>query len=103
MFKVKSVLDTRVLPVGFNPANGIARLCGPRPVSITALGNLQPQSVVLETGPLGPATVTGSAQLGINADGFWTFRGNVHESGFIGHFYAFGLVLDLLDTAGNAI
>jgi hypothetical protein len=63
---------------------------------------IQGETVVRDSGTLGPSTVTGSAHLWMNSDGFWTFQGHVHESGFIGHSYAFAIVLDFLDASGNA-
>jgi hypothetical protein len=103
MFSVKSTLATRQLPPGFDVSTGIGKLCEPRPVSITRLRSLPPQTVVLDSGPLGPSTVSSSAQLAMNSDGYWSFRGNIHESGFIGHDYAFAMTLDFLDASGKAV
>lgn len=72
------------------------------PISLKNLANL-PISVVFSSGNLGPSTVTGSAELAIHSDGFWNFRGTIHESGFLGHNYAFAVVLDELDHSGKAI
>ncbi|GHB52484.1 hypothetical protein GCM10010347_22990 [Streptomyces cirratus] len=62
---------------------------------------LTPQSYDIHSGDLGPSTVTGRAQLVLFSDGFWTYRGQVHESGLVGHDYAFGVVLDYTDPHGQ--
>jgi hypothetical protein len=66
--------------------------------------NVSPETISLASGPLGPSTVSGSASLVMNSDGFWFFSGHVHESGFIGHDYAFGMTLDTLEPlSGKAL
>lgn len=63
---------------------------------------IKTETVVRDSGTLGPSTVTGSAHLWLNSDGFWTYQGHIHESGFVGHNYAFAIVLDFLDPSGKA-
>jgi len=59
-----------------------------------------PDNVVFDTGQLGPSTVDGWAQVGMTIDGLWGFTGSVHESGAVGHNYAFALALDPVDASG---
>lgn len=49
-----------------------------------------------------PATLGGWAQFWANSDGFWSFRGHVHDSGFFDLFYASLAVLDLGDPTVSA-
>jgi hypothetical protein len=44
-------------------------------------------NAVYSSGILGPSTVTGVAQVGLQSDGLLGFRGHVREDGAIGHNY----------------
>jgi uncharacterized protein with LGFP repeats len=57
---------------------------------------------VFDTGPMRASFVSGSAQLAITSNGFWSFRGNVHDAGFVGHNYAVGIAIDFRDAGGRA-
>jgi len=71
---------------------------------IGGLEGLPPATVIFDSGTLGPSTVTASAQVGIQSDGLASFRGNIHESGAIGHNYVFAIaLLDLKDSQGNTL
>jgi hypothetical protein len=63
---------------------------------------LKPQYYNADSGDLGPSTITGRAQLVLFSDGFWTYRGHVHESGAIGHDYAFATVINYRGPDGKA-
>ncbi|MFI9105512.1 hypothetical protein ACIGXA_33895 [Streptomyces fildesensis] len=65
------------------------------------LRRLTPQSYYIRSGDLGPSTVTGKADLVVFSDGFWSYRGDVHESGLIGHDYVLGILLDYVDPNGE--
>lgn len=62
---------------------------------------LTPQAREVRSGELGPSTVSGRAQLVLFSDGFWTYRGQVHESGLISHDYVFTVALDYVDPDGQ--
>lgn len=64
---------------------------------------LDPETIVRNSGELGPSTTSGWAQLLFNSAGFWCYRGHMHESGFIGHHYAFTAVIDFKDAFGRVI
>jgi hypothetical protein len=57
---------------------------------------------VWDTGSMNASFVSGTAQFGITSNGFWSFRGEVHDAGFFGHNYAVGIVVDFRDAGGNA-
>ena len=100
-FDVRQVLSRRALPPGFDPGKGIAALCGPRPASIKALGKLPPKTVTFDSGEFAAGSVIGNCQLAINSDGFWSFKGHVHEGGIVGDEYVMALgLVDLKDAAG---
>ena len=103
MFSLRNTLATRQLPAGYDLSEGIGPLCGPRPVSITSLRSLPPQTVIFNANELGAQNITVSAQLAMNADDFWLFTGHAHEGGFAGGNYAYGLILDFKDTLGNVV
>jgi hypothetical protein len=73
------------------------------PISLKTLVETpsKPEHLILESGELNADTVRGWAQLGISSDGFWSFRGHVHEDGFVGHNYAFTVALEFIDLSGN--
>ena len=71
---------------------------------VSGLQGLPGQQMLFATGPLGPSTVTAFAQLMISSEGFWSFRGSIHESGAVGHNYALGMsLLDLKDSSGQVV
>ena len=65
--------------------------------------DLAHETVVFDSGMLGPSTVSGQAQLALSSDGFWSFRGSVHESGAVGHNYFFAFALNVTDSAGKTL
>jgi hypothetical protein len=73
------------------------------PTSLKTLIQTQPkpEHLILQSGELHADTVRGWVQLGISSDGFWSFRGHVHENGFVGHNYAFTVALEFVDSSGN--
>jgi hypothetical protein len=92
MFSVQKTLSTRAIP----PATGathLAALCDPAPTSIRTLSNNPPLRVWRYSGELGPSTVTGRAQLYLDADGFSSYRGEMREDGAMGHNYVFYMAL----------
>jgi hypothetical protein len=60
-------------------------------------------ALVFDTGPMRADYVTGWAQLAITSNGFWSFRGHVHDAAFIGHNYAVGVAIDFRDASGKTI
>jgi hypothetical protein len=50
------------------------------------------------SGQTTPATLGGWAELWMNSDGFWSFRGHVHDSGFFDLFYASLVVVNPHDA-----
>ena len=71
---------------------------------INVLDNALPDFVVFDSGPLGPSTTTGEAQIRMTIDGQVTFTGKVHESGAVGHNYVFAMIVDAYhDSAGDAL
>src|SRR5271157_3661301 len=73
------------------------------PISLARLTNmLSPETVILSSGDLGPSTVTGWAQLGLQSNGYWSYRGHVRESGALGHNYVFGVALQGFTNAAGA-
>src|SRR5215813_1755165 len=90
---VQSAINTKIVPPY---DNGKIRQLGEKiglkiPFSVSslmdALERLPPQNVIFDSGPLGPSTVTASAQVAFTSDGFASFRGTIIESGGIGHDY----------------
>jgi hypothetical protein len=73
------------------------------PISLKTLMETQPkpEQLVLESGKVHAGTVGGWAQLGISSDGFWSFRGHVHEDGFVGNNYALTITLEFIDSSSN--
>jgi hypothetical protein len=72
------------------------------PFSLSVLiRRLQPEMVVLKSGPLGPSTVTASAELTLLSDGTWWFKGSIHNSGGLGENYLYSIALDFSDASGN--
>lgn len=79
-----------------------------RPVHLSTmikdLNAAAPDFVIYDSGLLGPSTTTGNAQVGITIDGFVSFKGHIHESGFLGHDYVFTMsVFNLLDENGKLV
>lgn len=77
-----------------------------RPVSlrtlITDLNASPPDSVIFNSGQLGPSTTTGQALVGFTIAGGVSYQGSVHESGFIGHTYTFAMaVYNYRDASGK--
>ena len=69
---------------------------------IAGLNNSPPDFRIFDSGPLGPSTTTGWAQVGFTIDGAVYFRGAVHESGLIGHNYTFAMAIaNYRDASGN--
>ncbi|MFB8274812.1 hypothetical protein [Nocardia colli] len=62
---------------------------------------LLPEFRLISSGMLGPSTTDGFFELVLFSDGFWTFKGHVHESGLIGHDYGAALVLTYVDPDGH--
>jgi hypothetical protein len=74
-----------------------------RPISVSdVIRRTKPEHVIFRSGDLGPSTVTGRAALSATSDGFWWFAGEVRESGFFSHDYAFGVVLKFVPPDGIA-
>lgn len=74
------------------------------PVSVRQLERrLDPEELVLKSGALGPSTTTGRAELALQSNGFWSYRGRVRESGLVGHNYLFAVALDVQDPSGKVI
>ena len=73
------------------------------PISLNTLIETQPkpEHIILSSDRVEADTVRGWVQLGIASDGFWSFRGHVHENGVIGHNYAFTAALDFVDSSSN--
>jgi hypothetical protein len=59
------------------------------------------ETVHFDTGHLGPSTDTGNAELWLSSEGFWSYRGWVHESGAFGHNYVLGMALTYDDGSGR--
>lgn len=73
------------------------------PISLRALMD-KPVSVIFETGEISAGDVSGWAQLGLLSNGFWSFRGHLHDSGTIfGDKYALVVALNFVDSSGNAL
>lgn len=59
---------------------------------------------VFSSGPITSGYVHGFADLGIQSDGRFSFRGQVHEAGAVGDNYLFAVaLLDIKDPSGNAL
>lgn len=64
---------------------------------------LTPESRLFASGELEPNTVRGHFELVVFSDGFWSYRGHVHEDAtFGGHNYTALTVLTTPDPDGNA-
>jgi hypothetical protein len=73
------------------------------PISVFALiRHLDPEVIVLDQ-LLGPSTTTLSTQLALMSNGFWSYRGSIHESGLVGHNYSCTFALDVRDPLGKTI
>jgi hypothetical protein len=70
---------------------------------LTTTLSIKPETKCFASGNLGPSTVTGSASLCMNSDGYFLFTGQVRENGFLGHKYGFLMALDVEDQSGNGI
>ncbi|MEA2719382.1 MAG: hypothetical protein QOJ39_1246 [Candidatus Eremiobacteraeota bacterium] len=78
------------------------------PISVAALieavNGLPAAAIVFNSGDLGPSTVTGSVQVGLQSDGTASISSHVRESGAIGHNYVIATaLLDVVDSNGNAL
>jgi hypothetical protein len=82
---------------------GLADFLGVGPAVSTRdlIRRLKPESIRRDSGSLGPSSVSGNAQLYLTSEGFWLFRGHVHESGALSHDYSFGAALDFADPSGK--
>ena len=77
------------------------------PIHLRDLDNqLDPEQVILDSGPIvfsDSTPVSGEAQVGLLSNGFWSFRGHVHNSGFLGFNYVCAAALDVKDPSGNPL
>lgn len=95
----------------FQPGNIrdlVMKLGMPFPVSIrdllAVLNNLPPATAVFSSESIEANYVRGSAQLGIQGDGLYSFRGNLHENGEFGDYYFVAAVLlDVRDSSGKTL
>jgi hypothetical protein len=71
--------------------------------TLTGTLTLRNEQMIYDTGTAHADTVHGWAQLAIQDDGNWSFRGHVHENGVIGHDYAFAIGLNQLDDSGHVM
>ncbi|QEL82603.1 hypothetical protein DN407_29335 (plasmid) [Bacillus sp. JAS24-2] len=106
MFSLRSTLATRHLPPGYNISKGIGTLCGPRPISITNLQNLPPESITFNIpeiiGELLLGDIYGQGTLTLQSNGMWSLKGHIHNGNWIGQSYRFGALLDFIDPTGVA-
>lgn len=69
---------------------------------ITDLNTSPPDSVLFNSGQLGPSTTTGQAFVGFTIAGGVSYQGSIHESGLIGHKYTFAMaVYNYRDASGK--
>ncbi|MBV8992936.1 MAG: hypothetical protein JO287_04360 [Pseudonocardiales bacterium] len=109
MLSFRDAAKKKVSPHGTVDMAGLAQeLNTGRPVSLMTLirdlNNALPDFKTFDSGPLGPSTTTGWAQVGFTIDGGVMFRGSIHESGFFGHDYTFAMsVANYRDSSGNLV
>jgi hypothetical protein len=74
-------------------------ISGQLPFNVEVINGI-PQALLFTSPTLGPSTVTANASWILNSDGFFVFKGQIHESGVIGHEYGFGMALNVTDANG---
>jgi hypothetical protein len=75
------------------------------PLSMLRLMNdLDPDAIMFHTGAIAAGDVSGSADLGLLSNGFWSFKGSLHDKGKLyGDNYSLGIALHHADKSGNTI
>lgn len=74
-------------------------------LSLQALiGDLIPEQVTFETGDIKAGDVKGWGELTLFSNGYWMFKGHLHDSGtIVGDHYVFAMTLNYVDGSGEAI
>jgi hypothetical protein len=63
-----------------------------------------PETVIIAPGPVHPdVPITGWVELTLNSAGFFSYKGHLHNSGFIGYHFAVASVLHFQDANGNVL
>lgn len=92
----------KFVPVGHRlSARELTGRLGTGPSLVRLARQLGPESRLVNSGKLGPSTTDGFFELVLFSDGYWSFKGHVHESGLIGHDYGAALVLTYVDPDGH--
>jgi hypothetical protein len=70
--------------------------------TLDLVGRLQQHRTNTTSGSLLPSSVKGSATLEFTSDGFWSYRGHVHENSFVPHNWVLVAVPHVVDENGTA-
>ncbi len=60
-----------------------------------------PETIVFRSGEIATDTVSGWAELWVNDQGYWHYKGHVHDSAFFGDSYTMGTILEFGDEANR--
>ncbi len=103
-------LREAALQTGFpDPVISVQRLTspyflGPSPSLRDLIGDLVPEQVTFNTGEIKAGDVKGWGAWTIFSNGYWLFRGHLHDSGtLLGDDYVFVIALNYVDESGQAI
>lgn len=108
--KLNNAIDTKRVPP-FKPGDLgdlAVKLKLPFPVKLSnllqTLDSLTPAGVTYDSGPMTANFVHGSAQIYLQSDGLFSFKGGVKEAGAVGDNYIFVVaLLDVKDASGKIV
>jgi len=81
-------------PYGLGPSLSLQEL----------IGELDPEQITFKTGEIKAGDVKGWGELTVLSNGYWIFRGHLHDSGtIVGDHYRFVMALKHVDDSGEAL